>query len=235
MWITCFVNNSMLTPRLNCIIKYVKCNTAADIGTDHAYAAIELIRSNRADRVIASDVRSGPLESAKRNIIKYGLTERIETRLGTGISVLKPGEADTIIIAGMGGELIRDIIERNPEQARASELILQPMNSQYELRRYLIENDFMIEKEDIECEDHRVYNIFIVKSGSRKPFENDIDYHLPPYLYDHPKFRALFDKKQREFKKIINGLERSNNCDEEKLIYFKKCYESLQNLLEGEL
>ncbi len=215
----------MLTPRLDCIIKYVQCATAADIGTDHAYAAVELIRSGRAERVIASDVRRGPLESAKRSIIKYGLEDRIETRLGSGISVLNPGEADIIIIAGMGGELIRDIIESNIKTARASKLILQPMNSQYELRKYLIENDFTIENEDIECEGYRVYNIFIVKSGRQKPFEDDIDYHLPPYLYSHSKFKALFDKKQREFLKIIRGLEKSKSCDKDRLLYYKECYE----------
>ncbi|MGM9937652.1 MAG: tRNA (adenine(22)-N(1))-methyltransferase [Candidatus Ornithomonoglobus sp.] len=214
----------MLTPRLNCIINYVNADTAADIGTDHAYVSIELIRSGRAKRVIASDVRKGPLDIAKGHIEKYGLCGRIETRLGGGLSVLEPGEADTIIIAGMGGELIEEIIRQDEAIARASQLILQPMNSQYELRKYLLENGFTIEKEDIECEGHRVYNLLIVKSGEQKPFEKDIDYHLPPYLYNHEKFGALLDKKQREFIKIIKGLEKSENCDIIKLEYFKECY-----------
>ncbi|MGN0164183.1 MAG: tRNA (adenine(22)-N(1))-methyltransferase [Candidatus Ornithomonoglobus sp.] len=214
----------MLTPRLNCIINYVNADTAADIGTDHAYVSIELIRSGRAKRVIASDVRKGPLDIAKGHIEKYGLCDRIEARLGGGLSVLEPGEADTIIIAGMGGELIEEIIREDEAAARASQLVLQPMNSQYELRKYLLENGFTIEKEDIESEGHRVYNLLVVKSGKQKPFEKDIDYHLPPYLYKHEKFGALLEKKQREFIKIIKGLEKSENCDIIKLEYFKECY-----------
>lgn len=214
----------MLTPRLNCIINYVNAVTAADIGTDHAYVSIELIKSGRAKHVIASDVRIGPLDIAKGHIEKNGLCDKIETRLGGGLSVLKPGEADNIIIAGMGGELIEEIIRADEAVARASELILQPMNSQYELRRYLLENGFTIEKEDIECEGHRVYNLLIVKSGNQEPFLKDIDYHLPPCLYKHEKFGALLDKKQREFVKIIKGLEKSGKCDIIKLNYFRECY-----------
>ena len=213
----------MLTPRLNCIINYVNADTAADIGTDHAYVSIELIRSGRAGRVIASDVRKGPLAAAEGHIKKYGLCNKIETRLGSGLSVLEPREADTIIIAGMGGELIEDIIRADEKVARASTLILQPMNSQYELRKYLINNDFTIEKEDIECEGHRVYNLLVVKNGKQKPFERDIDYHLPVYLYNHEKFGALLEKKQREFIKIIKGLEKSEKCDIIKMDYFEKC------------
>lgn len=220
----------MLTPRLNCIIKYVNCRVAADIGTDHAYVPIELIDSERAEKVIAADVREGPLGIAYSNIEKHGLTERIDTRLGSGLSVLEPGEADTIIIAGMGGMLIGDIIENDEETARQSLLILQPMNSQYELRKRLISNNFKIVNEDIECEEHHVYNIIIVQSGRQEPFAKDIDYHIPPLLYGNEKFGELYNKKEREFLKIINGLERSENADAEKLEYYKKAYEELKEL-----
>ena len=218
----------MLTPRLNCIINYVNSAVAADIGTDHAYIPIELIRSGRAKRVIASDVKKGPLEIAEGNIKKYGLSDKIETRLGSGISVLDRGEADTVIIAGMGGELICEILKADLDKARESKLIIQPMNAQYELRRFLLENGFTIEKEDIENEKHRVYNILIVKNGSQKSFDKDIDYHIPVYLYYHPKFNLLYEKKQREFNKIIAGLEKSENCDTERLNYYRNCIKELE-------
>lgn len=220
----------MLTPRLNCIINYVNSAVAADIGTDHAYIPIELIRSGRAERVIASDVKKGPLEIAEGNIKKYGLSDKIETRLGSGISVLDRGEADTVIIAGMGGELICEILKADIDKARESTLIIQPMNAQYELRRFLIENGFTIEKEDIENEKHRVYNILIVKNGEEKPFDKDIDYHIPVYLYSHPKFKLLYEKKLREFNKIIAGLEKSENCDIERLNYYKNCVKEMEEI-----
>lgn len=222
----------MLTPRLSCIINYVNSDTAADIGTDHAYVSIELIRSGRANYVIASDVRKGPLDIAEANIKKYGLSDRIKTRLGSGMSVLKPGEADTIIIAGMGGELICEILKADDITARASTLILQPMNAQYELRRYLIENGFTIEEENIENEGHRVYNIMLVKNGRQTDFNDDIEYHLPKYLYEHPKFRLLCDKKMREFNKIIGGLERSSDCDDERLEYYKMCRDKAERIIK---
>lgn len=221
---------SMLTPRLECIVNHVNADTAADIGTDHAYVSIELIKQNRAQRVIASDVRVGPLGAAAKNIEKNGLSDKIETRLGSGLSILKQKEADVIIIAGMGGELISDILENDRETVSDSKLILQPMNAQYELRKYLLNNGFKILSEDIECEGHRVYNLMVAQNGKQRPFETDIEYHLPKCLYSHPKFSELLAKKQREFLKIIRGLENSKNCDVEKLEYFKSCYENSERI-----
>ncbi len=215
-------NKNMLTQRLNCIINYVNCEVAADIGTDHAYVATELIRLGRAKRVIAADVRQGPLNAAIENIKKNGMENEIETRLGSGLSVLKPGEVDECVIAGMGGELISEILKADIETARSMKLILQPMNAQYEVRKYLIENGFEILKEDIVCEGERVYNVIITKSGEGEPFKNEIDWHIPPYLKEHPLYDKLLSKKKREFNKIVKGLRESRNCDFEKLTYYKE-------------
>lgn len=226
-------SKKMLTARLNCLLNYVNSEVAADIGTDHAYAATEIIRLGRAKRVIAADVREGPLNAARDNIKKNGMEKTIEARLGSGLSVLKPGEADTAIIAGMGGELICEIIKDDIELARTLRLILQPMNAQYELRRFLIENDFTIENEDIECEGERVYNILIVRNGRQEPFAADIEYHVPRYLKSNAKFDALFNKKKREFSKIIKGLENSKNTDTKKLEYYKKSLQGLKEIKNG--
>lgn len=219
----------MLTKRLNCILNYVNCKVAADVGTDHAYIAVELIKSGKAEKVIASDINEGPLNIAKNNIIKEGLSEKIETRLGGGLSVLEEGEADTVIIAGMGGELICQIIKDDIQKAKKSVLIIQPMNAQYEVRKFLLENGFKIKCEDIECEAHRVYNIIIAENGKQEPFEKDIYYHIPFYLKENRNFIHLYNKKKNEFLKIIKGIEGSNKCDEEKLNYYRKCLEDLEN------
>ena len=223
----------MLTPRLKRIINYVNTAVAADIGTDHAYVPIELIKSGRAKRVIASDVRRGPLGIAAGHIARHGLSDRIETRLGSGLSVLAPGEADTIIIAGMGGELIAEILRADDETARSSSLILQPMNSQYELRQYLMGNGYTITGEDIENEGQRVYSLLLVKSGFMPPFAADIDYHLPPYLYDHPKFGMLVNKKEREFRKIIAGLRAAKEGDAKRLKYYEESLKALEAIKNG--
>ena len=221
----------MLTERLNCIINYVNCETAADIGTDHGYVPTELIKTSRAKRVIAADVRQGPLNAAIENIKKNCMEDKIEARLGSGLSVLKPNEADICIIAGMGGEMICDIISAHMETARSMTLILQPMNAQYELRKFLVENGFIIEKEDLAAEGERLYNIMIVKKGKKTPFNRDIYYHIPTYLTNHPLFEMLFNKKKLEFNKIVNGLRKSKNCDSIKLAYYE---DMLLELKRGE-
>lgn len=223
----------MLTPRLKCIVNHVNSEIAADIGTDHAYVSVELIKTGRSKKVIATDINEGPLKIAEANIRKNNMADKIETRLGSGISVIGVDEVDTVIIAGMGGELICAILKNDFEKAKHPMLVLQPMNSQYETRKWLKENNFGIICEDIECEGKRVYNIMEVKyneSGLNDKLRTDIDFHLPNYLYRHEKFNELLDKKQREFLKIINGLSRSVSCDYEKLEYYKECYKKSEEI-----
>ena len=218
----------MITPRLEMIIKHVRGKTIADIGTDHAYIPIYLIENSLAGYVIASDINKGPLLIAGDNIKNHNLTEKIETRLGGGLSVLKENEADAIIIAGMGGILISEIIDADIETAKKSNLILQPMNAQYELRKYLLSNGFKITNEDIAVEGFKVYNLIEAASGEQQPFENDFEYHVPHYLTSHKYFKNLYNKKHREFTKVIKGLENSNEPDTEKLNQYKNWLKELK-------
>ena len=213
--------NLMLTPRLINVVSNIKGITVADIGTDHAYAPLYLVSEGICEKAIASDVKTGPVEIARANIAKYNLSDKIEVRMGSGLSILSPGETEDIIIAGMGGELIIEIIKANEDVARSSRLILQPMNSQYELRHFLIENNFIIENEDISVEGFKVYNLIVAKSGKGEPFEKDIYYHLPPYLKKNKNYKALYDKKKREFTRVIEGLENSKDPDFDKLNIYR--------------
>ena len=222
----------MITPRLECIINHARGNVIADIGCDHAYVPIRLIKDGRAERVIASDLNAGPLNIAKQNIEKYELSEKIETRLGGGLSILFPGEADAIIIAGMGGDIIEKILKTDEETAKKSRLILQPMNSQYELRKFLILNGYKIIAEDMALEGFKVYNIIEAEAGYQEKFKNEFDYQIPPYLYGHRYFKNLYDKKKREFEKIVHGLENAENCDKEKYDLYKYFLKEL-NKIEG--
>ena len=211
----------MITPRLKCIIEHTNGNRIADIGTDHAYIPIHLIQNDMAEYIIAGDVRQGPVDIARANVKKNGLSGKIEIRLGSGLSILKKGEVDTIIIAGMGGQLISEIIDADIEIAKECNLVLQPMNAQYELRKYLINNKFKITDEDIAVEGFKVYNVMNVQNGAQNKFENDFEYQIPKYLLNHKYFKNLYDKKYREFTKVINGLENSKDIDTEKLELYK--------------
>ena len=210
----------MISPRLDMILQNVKSASVADIGTDHAFIPIALAK--RGIRVIATDVNAGPLISAKKNIDKYGLS--ITLLRGSGLSPLKIGDAEDIIIAGMGGELIKKIISDDIEKAHTARLLLQPMNAQSELRRFLIENGFKITSEDLSKEGRKVYNLIIAEAGVSDLPTREIDLYLPPLLYRNPLFPILLEKEERRLKKRFVGLSLSKTADCEEL-------EKLQNLL----
>ena len=131
----------------------------ADIGCDHAHTGIWLIQNGIASKVIAMDVRKGPLEKAHENLKLYGLEGTIETRLSDGLEKLNEGEADTVIIAGMGGTLTVEILKKGLEKiAAARELILQPQSDIGMVRRFLRENGFSITQEKMCKEDGKFYN-----------------------------------------------------------------------------
>lgn len=204
----------MITPRLNSILKNVSGKTLADIGTDHAYIPISLARDGKITHAIACDIVPGPLLSAKRNIEKYGLTDIIELRLGAGLCPLEFGEAESVVCAGMGGEMLINILN-DPKSASYSEIILQPMNFQAELRKWLTEHNFTVISEDLASEGFKIYNILKIKPGEGTKFKDEISLHLPDYLFSHPLFPMLFEKKKREFTKILTGLKKAAKKDEE--------------------
>lgn len=223
----------MITPRLECIISHIMPGTAADIGTDHAYIPIHLVQNKISDFVIASDVRPGPVRIAKQNVEKYGLSEKIEVRLGNGLSTIEKNEVSTVIIAGMGGQLIQELLEEDLEKSYSySSFLLQPMNAQYELRKYLIANGFKIEKEDLAVEGFKVYNILCVKKGRMEAFARDIEYHLPQYLWSHSLFPALYAKKHREFSRILQGNRISRVQDSKKIQKYEQLLKELEQLKE---
>ena len=157
----------------------------------------------------------------------------VELRLGAGLDPIEAGETEDIIIAGMGGEMIIKILSANQKKARASLLILQPMNSQYELRKFLYKNDYEIICEDLTTEGFKVYNLMVAKSGKARMPENDIDLHLPKSLYKHKDFSLLLAKKKREFTRIYQGLMASANHNEDELDYAKKTLDAIEKIEEN--
>ena len=129
-------------------------NRLADVGTDHGYIPIYLIKEKKIPHGIAMDINKGPLERAKEHIQAEGLQEQIETRLSDGLEKLKPGEADTAVIAGMGGALTIRILDKDRETVSSlKELILQPQSELFAVRRFLAQKGFRIEEEDLVLEE----------------------------------------------------------------------------------
>lgn len=150
-----------LTKRLSLIASLVPDNSnVCDVGTDHAYLPIMLMKSRKARRVIATDIRPLPLENARKNIALSGVVG-IETRLCDGLSSVDKSEADTVIIAGIGGEVISGIIKRTGwlKLSPPVLLILQPTTSPEILRRCLYENGFEISDETAVEENGKVYSV----------------------------------------------------------------------------
>lgn len=203
----------ILSKRLSAIamnVPHVK--TAADIGTDHGYIPVYLIKNKVADRVVAADISPGSLAKARKLIAQEGLESRIEARLGSGLSVLKPGEADAIIIAGMGGMLIRDILEDGKAAAdQAAALILQPMTAQDILRKWLIGHGFTIVDEVLTQEDSRFYEVIVAAPGYQETPE-EIYYEVGYKLIEKrdPLLKSYLIKKIRHLENMMEHLKMQN-------------------------
>ncbi len=153
-------------------------NRVADVGCDHAYIAIHLAENNIAPRVVAMDVNKGPLSKARENIKVRGLEDRIETRLSDGLDRLNPGEADTVVIAGMGGALmVRILTEGEAALKEVKELILQPQSEIFLVRRHLHANGYRIESEKMVKEEDKYYIIIkALKDPVKEAYEQELFY-----------------------------------------------------------
>lgn len=140
-----------ISDRLNKIAGLItKTGIVADIGTDHGYLPIYLVKNKIAGRVIACDLRSKPLERARKNAADAGVRELIDFRISDGLSAILPGEAQTLIICGMGGHAIRKILAKAVEDGKlpfGTDCVLSPHTDRESLSVYLYENGFRIEKE----------------------------------------------------------------------------------------
>ena len=168
--------------------------SVADIGTDHGYIPIYLIKEGIASKVIALDVKKGPLERARMHIIGYGLKDRIKTRLSDGLQEVKPGEVDTMIAAGMGGGLVIRILQEGRKVAdQLSALILQPQSEIEKVRKYLNQSGFRITEEKMVEETGKYYPMMRVAHGEAE------DYEEYEYLYG----KRLLEKKDPVLKKYL--------------------------------
>lgn len=204
----------MLTERLEKIAGCIDCKVLADIGTDHGYIPIYAVKNGKCERAIACDVNKGPLKSADENIATYGLSDKIETRLSDGLEALGRGEADTVVIAGMGGFLIRDILERGADRITDDTvLLLQPMVAVAELREHLCGNGYNIFGELLAREGGKFYNILCVNRGKCEYTEKEI--LLGKDIEDDENYTDYVNFHKGVITKIINGLSKSTGKEDE--------------------
>lgn len=195
----------------------------ADIGTDHGYVPIALVQKKKIPKAIAMDVNVGPLTHAREHIAEVGLEEYIETRLSDGVQKLKEKEADSILIAGMGGELVVHIITEGMEVCRsAKELVLQPQSDLEKVRRFLREEKFKIVDEDMVIEDGKYYPMMKVVPVEEDEFWEMIpqDAIRPCYMYGplllkngNPSLRKFLVKQHKQLEKILKELEKQSESE----------------------
>ncbi|AEF94695.1 protein of unknown function DUF633 [Desulfotomaculum nigrificans CO-1-SRB] len=222
-----------ISDRLKLLAGYVPPGSImADIGTDHGYLPVYLIQQGICPRAVAADINQGPLQAARANVTQHGVADLIDLRLGNGLQVLDPGEVDTIVIAGMGGGTIRDILSDAPAVATAARrLILQPMADEAELRQYLVQNGWTIVDEDMLLEDGRLYIIVVAERGAER-MPAPILLELGPRLVEkkHPLLPELINRLTAKYEKVLTGLAKSSQPEakekadriREKLVHLKE-------------
>lgn len=187
--------------RLSSIANMVDpCNIIADIGTDHGYLPIYLIQSNKVKKAIASDVAIGPLNKAKENIAKYELSDVITTILCDGLSKI-PSQVDVVIMAGMGANLIAEIITQ--ANYKYDTYILQANLNVNFLRKYLSENGFEIIDETVTFSHKKFYEILKVKQGHKALTENEIKYGPINLIKKEKLFVSMWENISNNYKKIL--------------------------------
>lgn len=208
-----------LGKRLREIASFVPCGSiVADIGTDHALLPINLVEKGLSPRAIASDVHRGPYEAAKEAICARGLREKIDLRLGDGLKILSPGEAHVAVIAGMGGNTIREVLNASPEVVGSlKRLILQPMADIYDLRRWLVHNGWLLADEKLVSEGERLYVIIAADPGVEK-VTDPLSLEIGPRLLEKqdPYLPLFLEKKVQDLERILSGLSNSQKSQNQK-------------------
>lgn len=173
-----------LSNRLQTLASYVsKGANIADIGTDHGYIPVWLAQMGNVNKIVAADINKGPLEHAKRTAEEYGVSDIINFRLCSGLNFADSTEYDTVIIAGMGGELIASILEAAPWTKHNTTLILQPNTKIQDLVEWLIQNGYSIQHTKLVKEAGKYYQILIVCGGSDHIIENESNRLIHPLYF----------------------------------------------------
>lgn len=204
-----------LSERLQAVFRLTEGGVCvADIGTDHAYLPIELVRQGKYQRAIAMDVKKGPLERAKEHIEKEDMAERIELRLSDGMQMLSAEECDTVVIAGMGGALTIKIMQEGEHiRESVSEWILQPQSELHKVRAFLQEQGYLVVDEDMVFEDGKFYPMMKVVKGQEHPYDKmELLYGRKLLAKRHPVLIAYLIKEIKVKELLIDKLTKES-CD----------------------
>lgn len=224
-----------LSNRLKAVASMVdECECIADIGTDHGYIPIYLINKGICKNVIACDINMGPLHKAKVNIRSYNLQDKIECRLGDGLSSLKIGEVQGIIIAGMGGNLIRDIIEKGIDVFKqVSFVILQPVQNAEVLREHIYKRGYNILDENLCIDENKFYEIIKIEYDNKPKKVDSIFYEVSKKLIntEHPDIKKFVLAKINKYKRILANIKDDSDLALKRKIELNNKIQKLEEML----
>lgn len=197
----------------NMVPEHAKTGCVADVGTDHGFVPVWLIREKRAWRALAMDVRKGPLQRAEEHIRKYGLEAQIETRLSDGLEKLMPGEADVVVIAGMGGELMLRILQDGAHvRDSVKSWVLSPQSELSAFRHGLEAMGLAIQKEIMLEEDGKYYTVMLAEPGEMH-YEQEYEYRYGDRLIAEksPVLLAFLQREKSQYEQIMAQLEKQQS------------------------
>ncbi|WP_087971697.1 tRNA (adenine(22)-N(1))-methyltransferase [Oceanobacillus rekensis] len=236
------INKLKLSNRLLKVSSYIP-NSAyfADIGSDHAYLPCHVCLSDPTAKAIAGEVNKGPFESAKSTIDNYHLKERVEVRLGNGLEILKENEVNHIVIAGMGGSLIKAILEEGKSKLlNVERIIAQPNVDARNIRRWFLENGYVLTNEAIVEENEHIYEILVAdKDSSKQPYSDEYmekELLFGPLLMKS-KSAAFHKKWTLEHKKlasVIRQMKSASVPDSTKITLYENELAWMEEVLHNE-
>lgn len=223
------VNIPIPDARLKSAIPYLKKGgRVIDVGTDHAYLPIYLVREGIVQQALACDINRGPIESARSNIATAGLSDQIDTLQTDGLHGAESFAPDDVMIFGMGGELIVKILsEASWLKSEEIGLILQPMTRAHMLRQWLTENGFCIEGEALSMVDRHYQTIYARYNPSAVTLYSEEEYILGRWNIEQnsPLFEGFLRHEIGVYEAILHGKSKSDSADtrdEERILKFLK-------------
>ena len=219
---------------LACIAQVPQGARVADIGADHGYLSIELLQSGRAVFVHASELRAQPLQKAKDNARKFGVADRMRFSQADGLAAVEPAQVDTIVCAGMGGDLIGQIIAaapwvRDPKYT----LILQPQSSGNDLRRQLGEMGFGIEEETLVEDGSFLYQVLRCRFGNPMELTPGQQYVSPALLRSgDPLLPAYLDRIIQSLTQAVEGIAKATT-PRPHLAYYQTALEQVREMRDN--
>ena len=204
----------MLSKRLQNVADMVtKGYIVADIGTDHGYVPIYLIKNGIVPKAYAMDINEGPLKIADKNIRLEGLQDKITTVLSDGMNEMTSEMAESVVIAGMGGDLITDILNRGKNIKGIKELVLSPHKRVDIVRKYLLDNNWKITDENMVIDNNKYYTILkAVPEREESGYdEAELMYGRLLLLTKNPVLKQYLEKENKMYEEVLKKVENSKN------------------------